>query len=695
MVSSAARGDASIAGGWVLQSPSAVVEAFYEPDGNYTCVIRSVERLKFTHGRFVLDGESLTVTLDDGKTISRRMRIDGDSLTLLDEHGNAATMRRLTGKSPYAIVGTWIWHGEEGMRIEATYAPDGSYACEVVAPKADRSVRGRYASSEDAVTVNTGAGGNETCRWRLIDANTLELSIADGRSTRYMRKNSTPMPAQTVVRPPVTPENIPSGRVGRPGELPSVHRDVLRAEPSGYLREFAPKLTTPDRKASGHILYTHAEPFRLGEGDGAVTVKYGRIWIMDGDGGNKRPFIAPKGPTAVNNASWSSDGTRVLFDSNFETARSALYQDVFLADLPAGIVRRLTGVEAWAPPKGFGILMLIISDTTGTGTTEMVSFKQFNFAVQTMDGKIFTPVGQLPKRENEVHPRYYVTIPNVPSGTIWVKCWHNRFIGDVRTVVLPTGGREVVDMDACNGTYAATNPCITPDGRYVVYTAQHAYFSPQPAHRPQEHVPHVSHDGIDTMAVMDTQTGTPVALWNPTQRHETAVDAKLSPDGKFIAFTWGTVSKNGIGVCSLESFVQGRPDARMVVPPISGLQLNIAGGLGNCQPSWSPDGRQLAFVRYIMTTENHNGNVFVVNSDGSNLRQLTELAPNQRPAWPTWSRDGSRIAFQVLTSQRDKLWITDEMSGGVRMDIYTIAADGSDVRQLTDDGCNGEPSWGP
>lgn len=48
-------------------------------------------------------------------------------------------------------------------------------------------------------------------------------------------------------------------------------------------------------------------------------------------------------------------------------------------------------------------------------------------------------------------------------------------------------------------------------------------------------------------------------------------------------------------------------------------------------PSWSPDGRRIAFQR--------NGRVMVIDADGSNEKELAQ------GWWPTWSPDGARIAF--------------------------------------------------
>lgn len=76
-----------------------------------------------------------------------------------------------------------------------------------------------------------------------------------------------------------------------------------------------------------------------------------------------------------------------------------------------------------------------------------------------------------------------------------------------------------------------------------------------------------------------------------------------------------------------------------------------------------------------------NANIFVMNADGSELVQVTDLANNIQ-ASPSWSPDCKRIAF------------VSDYSG--RPQIYTINADGSGMRRLTWVGnYNTTPDWSP
>jgi Tol biopolymer transport system component len=69
-----------------------------------------------------------------------------------------------------------------------------------------------------------------------------------------------------------------------------------------------------------------------------------------------------------------------------------------------------------------------------------------------------------------------------------------------------------------------------------------------------------------------------------------------------------------------------------------------------------------------------------MDADGSNLKRLTDHPDDDR--WPTWSPDGTRIAFQ---SDRDGNW-----------EIYLMNADGSGLFRLTEnDKKDTEPAWRP
>ncbi len=86
-------------------------------------------------------------------------------------------------------------------------------------------------------------------------------------------------------------------------------------------------------------------------------------------------------------------------------------------------------------------------------------------------------------------------------------------------------------------------------------------------------------------------------------------------------------------------------------------------------PSWSPDGREIAFMRYDQ--------IYIMNADGSSQHQFT----NSGGDYPSWSPDGTKIAFM---STRDG-----------NAEICVMNADGSNPTRLTNNPANDQyPSWG-
>lgn len=147
-------------------------------------------------------------------------------------------------------------------------------------------------------------------------------------------------------------------------------------------------------------------------------------------------------------------------------------------------------------------------------------------------------------------------------------------------------------------------------------------------------------------------------------------DPAFSPNGRLLAVTREDGARTGLWIV--------RPNGTWVrkVASFPGRSVGLGGGYG--QAAWSPDGRQLVFVR--------DHDLWVVDVNGSAARPLLDplTDPTPRPAMhdPAWSPDGTRIAFQRWSP-----------SVG-RYRLYTVGADGTGMQQLTSVE-SGNPSWSP
>lgn len=99
-------------------------------------------------------------------------------------------------------------------------------------------------------------------------------------------------------------------------------------------------------------------------------------------------------------------------------------------------------------------------------------------------------------------------------------------------------------------------------------------------------------------------------------------------------------------------------------------------------PSWSPNGRQIAFVSERNGEQNLE--IYVMDDDGKNQRRLTHHPGIDR--YPDWSPDGSQIAFTSNRSAKPE---------ARKNEIYVMDTDGNNVKQVTDIGFASSPRWSP
>ena len=147
-------------------------------------------------------------------------------------------------------------------------------------------------------------------------------------------------------------------------------------------------------------------------------------------------------------------------------------------------------------------------------------------------------------------------------------------------------------------------------------------------------------------------------------------------------------------------------------------QVNLSNNpADDFDPAISADGSQIAFVSNREDGKEGGQFIYVMNADGSNVRQLTY---ENWSDWPNWSNDGSQITY---TSNDDIFIIKSDGSGqsvnltnspekdgrsswspdGTQIawvsgyennsNILVMNADGSHVKQITDNGQQSDVKW--
>jgi len=123
--------------------------------------------------------------------------------------------------------------------------------------------------------------------------------------------------------------------------------------------------------------------------------------------------------------------------------------------------------------------------------------------------------------------------------------------------------------------------------------------------------------------------------------------------------------------------------------------------------AWSPDGTKIVFTSNGGAPPGSAWGIYVMNADGSGVRQLT--SPNNPEQCsvgasaddfnPDWSPDGKRILFERDFNTDDNDGFDCGLDGyGFVSNVYVMNADGTELRRLRPVDLwdsDGEPAWSP
>jgi Tol biopolymer transport system component len=219
----------------------------------------------------------------------------------------------------------------------------------------------------------------------------------------------------------------------------------------------------------------------------------------------------------------------------------------------------------------------------------------------------------------------------------------------------------------------------------------------------------------ESLVAFDVVTGTSTAVLSDVAAFRPAV----SPDGQRIAFERDVQGKTQIFVADIDG---------TNVEQLTGLKGQPGCGCGAFDPTWSPDGEQLA---YSGTNVFGNRGIFVLTVATGDARLLTHEGGGSFEVTPSWSPDGNSIAYAggswqaepsgsgqlyrmpvsgrrppylLLANQPgaiDPSWAPDggsivftaDVKGGTS--LFTAPIDLSHRSRLTDGTDDSSPSWSP
>lgn len=391
-------------------------------------------------------------------------------------------------------------------------------------------------------------------------------------------------------------------------------------------------------------------------GDRVAFTAEGDLWVGSLSSGETRRLTTD--PGLETNASFSPDGKWIAFTGQYDSGN-----DVYLMPAEGGAPKRLTydpktaRVLGWTP-DGRSIIF--------RSNREAPFAEQRLYTVPVEGGpakKIAVPRGQFASMNAQGQLVY------VPVSWEWANWYRYRGGGadDLWLADLRSGSFKQLTTDLG----VDTTPVWCGEAVYFVSERSGAsnLWKLDPATKAAKQVSKVSEGAVrypasDGRRVI-FQAGTGLAVYDPQTGETSSVRLKLNSDRIHTRSqvaplsTWA--SNSAIGPTGKRVAIEARGQIVSVGAENGDMRvLDSKAGARAMFPAWSPDGKLVAYI----SDRSGENELWVVEAQGGEPRQLTRGMGGHLPNPPLWSPDGKWIA---MADREARMMLVDSATGALKI----------------------------
>lgn len=336
------------------------------------------------------------------------------------------------------------------------------------------------------------------------------------------------------------------------------------------------------------------------------------MYTMDMDGTNETRILDQPGLDPV----WSPDGSKVVFGATWDG-----YDGIYVMDADGTNIKPVSDAQDapayfhdWDPDGEH-----VVYDASRHGISDIMRVN-----ITTMEKENLTKQGD------------YKWSPTWAKGKL---AFESKQDANAEIYLVPAEGQDPINLT--NNPASDQQPSMSPDGKKVVFMSDR--------------------DGNPELYVLDIKKD---RLTRLTENEAADLEPSWSPDGKYIAF-----------VSSREG---GRDVFVMKADGSEVRKVNQTQGV-YARPSWSGNGKSLVYF----SNKEGNWEVYHVKADGSDEKNLT-------------NDEGSDFYGALSPDGKQAVFVSTRV-GNRERHLYVVNTDGTGLKQLTNSGTparsNHYPIW--